>query len=46
MMGKEGHEEGKKTAHDPEHTTMCQTWWRQCEGVGVHLCQWDKFTGF
>lgn len=32
------------TAHDPNHI-ICKTWQRQCDGLGMHGCQWHWVTG-
>ena len=34
----------KRTGPDPKHHIMCGTWRRQCYGMDIYGCIWNRFT--
>ncbi len=46
LMGREKYGEKKKrnSSRSKAHHIKCQTWWRQCYGMGMYGCQWNGLT--
>lgn len=44
MRAEGEYEEGLEGLTIKAYHNICQTWWRQCYGVGIYGCQWIQVT--